>query len=158
VVGALSGILDRLEHRRTRRVGDAAVYRDRDWCTRWRRFVEGQGHVVTTCAPTADLGIVDGPLDAADETDRESTARQVEEAVVGVGSPSRADSVVVSFAGARTPARHDRLSAVAGAPVAPADPGPYRAPIDAMGAVHRPATTGHPDGVGGWFPHGAVTR
>jgi len=129
VVSAVSGTLDWLDDLRARRLALAATYYDPDWCERWERFLSGLGYTVTRCASMADLGIVDAPLDAADETHWAPTDQQIEATVVGAKRPVRADAVVVSGAGARTLTCHEQLVAAAGTPVVTADLGLYRSMI-----------------------------
>lgn len=144
VVSAVSGVLDWLGDLGARRVALAATYYDRDWCERWEHFVAARGFDVTTCASMADLGIVDGPLDTADETYWAPTPGQIEHCVSGVLRDDAADAVVVSGAGARTLACHERLRAIAGVPVVSSDLGLYRALRWAMRSTPGPATTAGP--------------
>jgi len=146
VVSAVSGMLDWLDDLDARRVALAATYYDRDWCGRWARFVTAQGFTVTNCSSMADLDIVDGPLDAVDETYWAPTAEQIEQTVLGVLGPTGADAVIVSGAGARTNSCHERLCAAAGVPIVSADLGLYRSLVRTMGLTA--AETDDPS----WWP------
>lgn len=150
VVSAVSGVLDWLDDLGARRVALAATYYDRDWCRRWSRFVTDQGLDVTACSSMADLGIVGGPIDAADETHWAPTPEQIEHTVAGIAGP--ADAVVVTGAGARTLSCHERLCAVAGVPVVSSDLGLYRALVRAMSLPTRRASRRESPATAAWWP------
>ena len=116
----------------------AATYYDAEWCERWERFVAAAGYAVTSCSSMADLGIVDGPLDAADETHWTPSSGQIEATVLGVLHSAPADAVVVSGAGARTLDRYDRLCDRAGVPVVSVDLALYRSVILSLGLTSGP--------------------